>query len=632
MGQFRAIVRNKKSFASVHPVRVVQPSEEIFMKQAELKQLETLSRIDRLIDRCESWPGVEHAWEPAHRMHAFMHRVLPRIRVMRERLESPLIVAMFGGTGTGKSSLVNAILGKEIARPGRTRPTTTRPMILVHPEINLDLLQLPINQCDLVRPAQPILEDIIIVDCPDPDTSEDGDSAGNLQRLRQFLPHCDVLIYTSTQQKYRSAGVQHELNDAAPGCKLVFVQTHADRDVDIREDWKSHLGSDYNVPEMFFIDSPGGLKKQLQNEPADPELTRLQNFLLQQLSSGNRSRIRQDNVLDLLYATLSRIRETLMHYIPALETLEEELENNSRKVQQEMSEQLQQELLSARQLWERRILESVVQQWGSTPFSWLLRLQNSLGVLVGSFGLMRARTSAFLALIGLTQGARMWKQHQQEQDFSTLLAELDDLPVHEADLRDQQLILQGYARSAGFDTGQLFSHAGNSNNKTDSGFREEFFHDARMEVDRAVEHLGKRNSGMLTRLIYDTLFLVYPGFLLYRIGRNFFWDSLIKGQEILSADFYLPAGVFLILWCGLFSMMFTRRLRRGLKREVKNLVDRMISRRLNNNLFPVLQEQCQLANQAVRDLTELEEECNTLRQLSTPQALGSALLHHQANE
>lgn len=226
----------------------------------------------------------------------------------------------------------------------------------------------------------------------------------------------------------------------------------------------------------------------------------------------------------------------------------------------------------------------------------------------------------------------MWKQHQQEQDFSTLLAELDDLPVHEADLRDQQLILQGYARSAGFETGQLFSHAGNSNNKTDSGFREEFFHDARMEVDRAVEHLGKRNSGMLTRLIYDTLFLVYPGFLLYRIGRNFFWDSLIKGQEILSADFYLPAGVFLILWCGLFSMMFTRRLRRGLKREVKNLVDRMISRRLNNNLFPVLQEQCQLANQAVRDLTELEEECNTLRQLSTPQALGSALLHHQANE
>ncbi len=597
------------------------------MKQADLKQLEMLSRIDRLIDRCESWPGLEHAWEPAHRMHLFLQRVLPRVRTMRERLESPLVVAMFGGTGTGKSSLVNAILGKEIAKPGRTRPTTTRPLILVHPEINLELLQLPMDQCDIVRPSLSMLEDIIIVDCPDPDTSEEADSASNLQRLRQFLPHCDVLIYTSTQQKYRSAGVQHELSDAAPGCKLVFVQTHADRDVDIRDDWKKHLGKTYNIPEMFFIDSPSGLQKQIQNEPTNSELARLQNFLLQQLSSGNRSRIRQDNVLDLLYATLSRVRSTLQQYAPSLDILENEMENNSRHIQQQMSEQLQQELLSARQLWERRILESVVQQWGSTPFSWLLRLQHSLGALLGSFGLMRARTTAHLALIGLTQGARLWKQHQQEQDFSTLLSEIDSLPVREADLKDKKLILRGYARTAGFDTGQLFNNPLEKSGSKQAGFQEEFFHDARLEVDRAVEHLGKRNSGAFTRFMYDTLFLIYPGFLLYRIGRNFFWDSFIKSQDILSADFYLPAGVFLLLWCGLFLMFFIRRLRRGLKQEVKKLVERMISRKLNNDLFPTLKEQCQLARTAIQELTELEEDCNALRQQSdSTQALGSASL------
>ncbi len=597
------------------------------MKQADLKQLEMLSQIDRLIDRCESWPGAEHVWEPAHRMQVFLQRVLPRVRTMRERLESPLVVAMFGGTGTGKSSLVNAILGKEIARPGRERPTTTRPLILVHPDINLDLLQLPLEQCDLVRPSLPILEDIIIVDCPDPDTSEEADSASNLERLRQFLPHCDVLIYTSTQQKYRSAGVQSELHDAAPGCRLVFVQTHADRDVDIREDWKTHLGEAYNIPEMFFIDSLNGLQKQLRGEPVQGELARLQNFLLQQLSSGNRSHIRQDNVLDLLYATLSRIRTTLHQFAPALDILESELENNSRQIQQQMSEQLQQELLSARQLWERRILESVVQQWGSTPFSWLLRLNHSLGALLGSFGLMRARTTAHLALIGLTQGARLWKQHQQEQDFSTLLSEIDNLPVREADLKDKQLILQGYARTAGFETEQLFSNAQKQLPSKEPGFQEEFYHDARLEVDRAVEHLGKQNSGAVTRFMYDTLFLIYPGFLLYRIGRNFFWDSFIMSQEILSADFYLPAGVFLLLWCGLFSMFFTRRLRRGLKREVKKLVERMISRKLNNDLFPAMQQQCQIARTAMQKLTELEEDCNALRQQSTTsQTLGSTAI------
>ncbi len=593
------------------------------MKQADLKQLEILSRIDRLIDRCESWPagGQGHAWEPAHQMQLFFRRVLPRVRLMRDRLESPLVVALFGGTGTGKSSLVNAILKAEIAKPGRTRPTTTRPLILVHPEINLELLQLPVDQCDIVRPSLAMLEDIIIVDCPDPDTSEQADSASNLQQLRQFLPHCDVLIYTSTQQKYRSADVQRELSDAAPGCKLLFVQTHADRDVDIREDWKKHLGESYEIPDMFFIDSPGSLQKQLRNEPADGELARLQNFLLQQLSSGNRSRIRQDNVLDLLCAALSRVKSTLSQYTPALDTLENEMENNSRQLQQQMSQQLQQELLSARPLWERRILESVVLQWGSTPFSWLLRLQYSLGALLGSFGLMRARTTAHLALIGLTQGARLWKQHQQEQDFSSLLCEIDNLPVREADLRDKKLILQGYARSAGFDASQLFDKPQEENASSTDSFQEEFFHDARLEVDRAVEHLGKRNSGVLTRFVYDTLFLAYPGFLLYRIGRNFFWDSFVNSQEILSADFYLPAGVFLLLWCGLFLMFFIRRLRRGLKKEVKNLVERMISRKLHNDLFPGLKQQCQLARTAMQELAELEQECHSLRQQSSSSPL-----------
>ena len=594
------------------------------MRQADLKQLEMLASIDRLIQRCDSWPDRVHAWEPAHRMQGFLQRVLPRVRTMRERLESPLVVAMFGGTGTGKSSLVNAILGHEVAKPGRERPTTTRPLILVHPEINLELLQLPTEQCDLVRPNLPMLEDIIIVDCPDPDTSEQADAASNLERLRQFLPHCDVLIYTSTQQKYRSAGVQHELHDAAPGCKLVFVQTHADRDVDIREDWKEHLGKEYHVPEMFFIDSVNGLQRQLRNETVQGELAKLQSFLHRQLSSGNRGQIRQDNVLDLLFATLSRMKSTLQKYTTALNKLENELANNSRQIQQQMSERLQQELLSARQLWERRILETVVQQWGSTPFSWLLRLHHSLGSLLGSFGLMRARTTAHVAILGLTQGARFLKQHQQEQDFSAMLSELNNLPVREADLQDKQIILQGYARTAGFESGQLFRQSEKEKADTGSGFQEEFFHDAKLEVDQAVTHLGKRNSGPVTRFLYDTIFLIYPGFLLYRIGRNFFWDSFFKGQDILSADFYLPAGVFLLIWCGLFSMLFTRRLRNGLKHEVKQLVERMIARQLKHDLFPLLQAECQSARAATIELTELEEDCNTLRQQTeSPQTLGS---------
>ena len=55
----------------------------------------------------------------------------------------------------------------------------------------------------------------MLIDCPDPDTNEAETHDSNLARLHQLLPYCDVLIYTSTQQKYRSARVGDELAQAA---------------------------------------------------------------------------------------------------------------------------------------------------------------------------------------------------------------------------------------------------------------------------------------------------------------------------------------------------------------------------------------------------------------------------------
>ena len=81
----------------------------------------------------------------------------------------------------------------------------------------------------------------------------------NLARLRELLPQCDVLLVTTTQQKYRSARVNEELAAAATGARLIFVQTHADTDEDIRADWRRVLAPTYQVSEMFFVDSPAAL-------------------------------------------------------------------------------------------------------------------------------------------------------------------------------------------------------------------------------------------------------------------------------------------------------------------------------------------------------------------------------------
>src|SRR5262249_32219195 len=157
-------------------------------------------------------------------------RLLDRLEPLRVRWEAPLVVATFGGTGTGKSSLVNALVGAEVTAAGKERPTTRQPILLAHPDTDLSQSQTPHDRVKIIRSDQPLLRDIILLDCPDPDTSESDTESTNLGRLHELLPLCDVLLYVSTQQKYRSAKVGDELGKAAESCRLVFIQTHADVD------------------------------------------------------------------------------------------------------------------------------------------------------------------------------------------------------------------------------------------------------------------------------------------------------------------------------------------------------------------------------------------------------------------
>ena len=56
--------------------------------------------------------------------------VLPRLRA----LDAPLLAVVGGSTGAGKSTLVNSLVGAQVSRTGVIRPTTTRPVLVHHPD------------------------------------------------------------------------------------------------------------------------------------------------------------------------------------------------------------------------------------------------------------------------------------------------------------------------------------------------------------------------------------------------------------------------------------------------------------------------------------------------------------------
>ena len=583
---------------------------------SDLDQLARLARLDDLTQRTMRWADREVAWRPLARAKSVVSRTIPRIEAARVRLEAPLVVATFGGTGTGKSSLVNALVGREVARAGRQRPTTTVPTLVVHPETDLSQLTLPPDEVTRVEAESELLRHVVILDCPDPDTSDDAavgserdEAASNLAILRRMLPHCDVLLVVSTQQKYRTARVVDELGQAAAGCRLVFVQTHADRDEDIRDDWAEVLRSrGYDAPDLFFVDSPAALA----GRPGD-EMRRLLDLLEAELTGSQKARIRHANVADLLAATLDAADRETAPETDRLDELESRLAAVDAAIRDDMAAALKAELIGSTGLWERRMVASVTDQWGGSPFAALLRVWNGLGGWIASLALFRARGAAQMALIGAVQGVRTLRQRREEEAGDSLERRPGLLGLSDDRLRTERAILDGAVSDAGFDADALADKAP----ARTGDFEASFLQAATRQIDRVVDELVQRNARLPIRLLYEILFSAFILFVLVRAGKNFFYDSFLGDDDLLGTEFWVTTGLFFLAWSYLLATLYVRRLRRGLDRRVREMTDQLATAKLGATLFPSLRDAVQRTRRDLDELRALRRDADAIERDSS---------------
>lgn len=114
-------------------------------------------------------------------------------------VEKPLLVVMLmGGTGVGKSTLLNALAGSAIAQASFTRPTTRDPVVYYHSSVKLERIDPALRLCRLVSHDRAGLEQKIIVDTPDIDSND----RSNCEKLVALLPVADVVLYVGSQEKY----------------------------------------------------------------------------------------------------------------------------------------------------------------------------------------------------------------------------------------------------------------------------------------------------------------------------------------------------------------------------------------------------------------------------------------------
>jgi len=166
----------------------------------------------------------------------------------------PLVAAFFGGTGVGKSTLLNRLAGQPIARAGVERPTSREVSIYLHESLHLRQLPagFPVDRVRVARHADEQRRQVLWIDMPDIDSTE----ASNRDLVADWLPHIDVLIYVVSPERYRDDKGWRLLREHVREHAWLFVVNQWDRGQPAqREDFIKLLGQGgFARPLLFCTD------------------------------------------------------------------------------------------------------------------------------------------------------------------------------------------------------------------------------------------------------------------------------------------------------------------------------------------------------------------------------------------
>lgn len=146
--------------------------------------------------------------------------------LFEDHIERPLVVALFGGTGVGKSSLLNRLAGAQIARTGAERPTSREVTVFVHEGVKLRTLppELPLRQVGVSHHANGEQRDVMWIDCPDIDSTV----TDNRELALAWLAHADLVVYVVSPERYRDDAGWRVLRNRGERHGWVFVMNRSD--------------------------------------------------------------------------------------------------------------------------------------------------------------------------------------------------------------------------------------------------------------------------------------------------------------------------------------------------------------------------------------------------------------------
>ncbi len=149
----------------------------------------------------------------------------------RERAGFPgdaYVLVLAGGTGVGKSSVLNALAGREISAARATRPTTERPVAWIAESRRAEMAPLLtwLGVGPVVGHAEDALANVAVLDLPDFDSVR----TENRAVVDELLPRVDALAWVLDPEKYDDERFHQYLRGlAAHAPRMWFLLNKMDR-------------------------------------------------------------------------------------------------------------------------------------------------------------------------------------------------------------------------------------------------------------------------------------------------------------------------------------------------------------------------------------------------------------------